>query len=195
MTDVSADRDWTRLLQLLEPFHVTAQTAARRMAASVEEGDDLFQESLLHAFEKLSSLRDETRFRSWFFAILISRHRTRSRRSFWRRFLPLENVTEGAEPRVSSPDGEEEWLASWRMSSALATLSAPEREALVLFEWQGFSTEEIAELQSAGASTIRSRLTRARAKVARVYIRRGWAEPRRPRNALGIAAVHPGGSR
>jgi len=41
----------------------------RRLSRTSDEGDDLFQDAVMHAFEKLSSLRDEERFASWFFAV------------------------------------------------------------------------------------------------------------------------------
>ena len=66
--------EWRRLLGLLAPIHDEARVVARRLAPSLTDGDDLFQEGLLRAFEKLSTLRDEGRFRAWFyaaFAILV----------------------------------------------------------------------------------------------------------------------------
>lgn len=190
--DRSEEAAWARLLGLLDPIHEKAMTTARRLARTSDEGDDLYQEAVLHAFRKLDALREDASFRSWFFAILISRHRTRARRGFWRRFLPLEGPSDAnAGPAVDPGFGEEEWLRAWRMRSALATLPEGEREALVLHEMQGFSTEEIAAMQHVSPSTVRSRLTRGRRRLAAVYVRRGWMDMK---GTGKVAAVQMGGS-
>src|SRR5262245_8893265 len=84
---------WARLMTLLSPFHDQARTLARAVARSSAEGDDLFQEAVLRALDKLPSLREERKFRGWFYQILLSVHRSRHRRSFWNRFTSLGEVT------------------------------------------------------------------------------------------------------
>ena len=168
---------WRQLMALLEPFHEQAAATARRLCRSATDGDDLYQEAVLRAFEKLHTLRDASRFRSWFFATLLSRHRTRHRRAFWRRFLPWEE----AFPGVAEPAGEDgqAWegrsQAASRIARALATLAAEQREAIVLFEIDGYSIEEIAVLQRASVAAVKSRLVRGREKLRIYYERRGWA--------------------
>ena len=89
---------WRRLGTLLEPIHERCLATARRLCGV--DGDDLYQEAVLRAFAKLHTLRDESRFRSWFFAVLLSLHRSRSRLKFWRRFVPLDDVVAGGREPV-----------------------------------------------------------------------------------------------
>jgi len=140
------------------------------------EGDDLFQEAVVRAFDRLHTLRDETRFRAWFYAVLLSLHRTRSRWGFWRRFLPLDPVSAG-EIQIAGEDGrtrEGERLRSERAARALATLPAVQREAVILHELDGFSMEEIAEMQGVTISAVKSRVSRGRQKLRRFYERLGF---------------------
>ena len=168
---------WERLTLLLEPIHAPAVTTARRLCRSAADGDDLYQETVLRAFQKLDALRDEASFRPWFFSILLSRHRTRTRRPFWRRFASLDDARE----RGREPVGErgEEWaertVRAERMARALAQLPDVQREAIVLFEMQDFSIEEIATMQRASVSAVKTRLARGRVALRREYERRGWA--------------------
>jgi RNA polymerase sigma-70 factor, ECF subfamily len=156
-----------RLMALLEPFHDQARATARRLCRSHADGDDLFHEALLRAFDCVDELREVERFRSWFFAVMISVHRKRHRRSFWRRFLSLDEVD--AEPAI---DGKADQLDGARtMARALATLAPAEREALVLFELQGFTLEELMAAQGSSLSAVKSRLARARARLRRLYER------------------------
>ena len=53
------DERWGRLLTLLEPFHHQALRTARMLSRSSDDGDDLYQEAVLRAFDKLAALRDE----------------------------------------------------------------------------------------------------------------------------------------
>ena len=173
----SADRrtqDGERLVELLGPFHAQAAGVARRLARSADDGDDLFQEAVLRALDGLPTLRDASRFRPWFFAILLRVHRNRSRRSFWRRFLPME-AERPVEP--VGEDGqawEEERMRARRVSRALGALPAEQREAIVLFDLEGFSVEEVAVLQRASVSAVKSRLSRGRARLRRIYERWGF---------------------
>jgi RNA polymerase sigma-70 factor, ECF subfamily len=153
-----------RLLALLTPVHDRALATARRLCRSNAEGDDLFQETVLRAFDRLGDLRDESRFTSWFFAILLSVHRARHRRDFWRGLLPLNDASEPSLPaEADRVDGAE------RMTRALGKLSSKEREAIVLFELEGFTLEEIAGMKRESLSAVKSRLSRARARLRRHY--------------------------
>jgi len=163
---------WQRLMVLLEPMHERALASARRLGRSTAEGDDLYQETVLRAFEKLHTLRDESRFGAWFYATLLSRHRTRYRRSFWRRFLPWEDAFPGDGP--PGEDGQEREgrsLEAGRAARALATLVPEQREAIVLFEIDGYSIMEIAAMQGASVPAVKSRLKRGREALRRHYQR------------------------
>lgn len=170
--------EWRRLLELLDPIHDEAYALARRLAPSLADGDDLFQDALLRAFDRLATLRDETKFRAWFYAVLLSVHRSRSRRAFWRRFLSLDS-TRADSPEPVGEDGNDraqETLRSQRVARALATLPAVQRETVVLLEIEGFSIEEIAELQGASVSAVKSRAARGRERLRRYYERLGFGD-------------------
>jgi len=168
---------WERLTRLLAPIHLQAAITCRRLCRSTDEGDDLYQETVLRAFEKVDGLRDETRFRSWFFAILLSRHRSRLRRAR-RAPVSIEGAFEpGREP--AGEDGiawDEERRRSDRVARALSTLAPEQREAIVLFELEDFSVDEIAGMQGVSASAVKSRLARGREKLRRFYLRYGGWE-------------------
>jgi RNA polymerase sigma-70 factor, ECF subfamily len=176
-TDLPIDLNphWRRLMTLLGPIHDQVRLLARQLARSRFDGDDLFQEAVLRAQAKLHTLSDETRFRGWFYAVLLSVHRTRSRRPFWKRFLSLDRERDdGFDP--PGEDGEQaaqERMRAERASRALATIPAVQREAVVLFELNGFSIQEIAEMQKVSVSAVKSRLQRGRARLRRHYERLG----------------------
>lgn len=162
-----------RLIALLAPLHDRARATARRLCRSNADGDDLFHEAVLRAFDRLDDLREPEKFRAWFYAILLSVHRARHRTSFWRRLLPFDD----AGPDAPAPSDIDALEGHQRMSRALATLSPEAREAIVLFEIDGFSLDEIASLQKQSLSAIKSRLVRARARL-RLHYERTEGAPR-----------------
>jgi RNA polymerase sigma-70 factor (ECF subfamily) len=174
---VEPTESWQRLIYLLRPFHDQAAATARHLSRSAEDGDDLFQETVIRAYEKISTLRDESRFRPWFYSVLLSVHRNRSRRGFWRRFLRLE-ASDGKSIDMAGEDGvswDEERREAERVSRALAGLPPEQREAVVLFELDGFSIEETAAIQRVSLSAVKSRLSRARKRLRRHYERLGFS--------------------
>ncbi len=161
---------WDELLALLAPVHDQAVLFARRIARSAADGDDLFQEAVVRAGLKLATLRDRDRFRPWFHQVIVSLHRSRARRGFWRRLVSSDSP--GAARQVAELAGDEtadERAAAESAARALATLPAAQREAIVLFELQELSVEEIAEIQRSSPSAVKSRLSRGRERLRRHY--------------------------
>lgn len=169
-----------RLNRLLQPLHTAVRLTARRICRSPAEGDDLFHEAVLRALACIDQLRDEARFRAWFFAVLLSVHRARCRRAFLRRLVPFwdaqdpepdwpEEVHRSRDELQTLPLDEETRTRAARITAALHTLPTESRQALVLFEVQGFSLEEIAEMQQSSLSAVKSRLARSRERLRQHY--------------------------
>jgi len=141
------------------------------------------------AHGKLEGLRDESKFRSWFFAVLLSMHRTRVRRPR-RESVSIEDTLAGGNEPVGE-DGtlwDEERRRAERAARALATLDPTQREAVVLHELDGFSVDEVAEMQQVTPSAVKSRLARGREKLRRFYLRNGWGSETQHREAAGTMA-------
>ena len=163
-----------RFRRLIEPDWAKALAFARSLSRSRSDGDDLFQEAVERAIAKLVTLRDDAAFRGWFYRILVNAHRNRSRRSFWRRFLQISEAQQSEEDatvadyRVGTwtPDAAE---SVRRARQALATLPAEQREAIVLFELEGWQVDEIAALLGVSASAVKSRLSRGRDRLRVFY--------------------------
>ena len=156
-----------RLRRLLEPIHDRALGFARSVCRSRDDGDDLFQEALVRALDKLPTLRDDGAFKGWLYRVIINLHRNRTKRAFWRRLLPLG----GSE--IDDRRSHDETLGSVeRARIALAQLPPDQREAIVLHDIEGWAVGEIADLEGVSMSAIKSRLSRGRERLRDVYARR-----------------------
>src|SRR5215469_6169731 len=137
--------------------------------------DDVVADTFLTAFRLRSRYQqDRPDARPWLYGIatnLISRHRraeVRQYRALARTGLDpvTESFAERADARVSAD------TESRRLAAALAGLPAGHRNALLLVAWGDLSYEEAAAALGVPVGTVRSRLSRARARL---------------RKALGVA--------
>jgi RNA polymerase sigma factor (sigma-70 family) len=136
---------------------------AGRLGAQVAE--DVAAETFLVAFDRRKTF-DASRgeLRAWLFGIatnLVSRHRRKEARHYraLSRLDPRE-AAEGHESRVVAS------VTVARLGTALARLSAGERDVLLLVALGDLSYAEVAEALGISPGTVGSRLTRARKKLA-----------------------------
>lgn len=124
-----------------------------------DDAEDLLQESLVHAFQRLHQLRDAASFKGWLLSIMRTRFITRHRRE---RLLPATLEWPEALPAAVEADPlVEEALA------ALSRLPASQRELLSLFYIDGLNLHETGQVAGLAPRVVRQRLHRARAALRR----------------------------
>jgi RNA polymerase sigma-70 factor (ECF subfamily) len=152
-------------LQLLEPAKDRLWRYVKSMLRHREDTEDVYGETILTAFEKLDSLKDESAFLFFLFGIarrivLQRQRRTRLFDAFTRNRKPETQITQPTEAGLDL-----EFLYK-----ALEKLNIKEREAIVMFEISGFSLAEIKELQKDSLSAVKSRLSRGREKLKKILV-------------------------
>jgi RNA polymerase sigma-70 factor (ECF subfamily) len=147
-------------VSLLERYRDSVYRFGMRMCQNVADAEDVLQETLLTAAQKLKSYRGEASFSSWLYAIARSgcsrRHRATRRQT---ELDDLDAVVDSA-PR---PD---EVLIKVRVRAilerALATLDTAYREVLLLRDVEGLTAPEVADALGLSVPAVKSRLHRAR---------------------------------
>jgi RNA polymerase sigma-70 factor (ECF subfamily) len=136
------------------------------LSGNVDRADDLVQETLLRAMANIDSFEPGTNMSAWLFTILRNLFRSEYRK----RRREVED-TDGsyAESLKSHPEqhGRVEF-AEFR--EALAKLPPDQREALILVGASGFSYEEAAAICDCAVGTIKSRVNRARTRLAELLV-------------------------
>jgi RNA polymerase sigma-70 factor (ECF subfamily) len=131
------------------------------LSGSVSLADDLVQESLLRAWSNSEKFQPGTSLRAWLFTILrniyYSNYRKRSRE--------VQDSDGLYARRLTVPGDQESHLDLEDFRNALTKLPAEQREVLTLIGASGLSYEEAAVVCQVGIGTIKSRLSRARAKL------------------------------
>lgn len=152
---VLVNRHRTRLTNLA--FQITRDRA---------DAEDAAQEVLLRALDKLPSFRGESEFSSWLYRLTLN-FCLEKRRLDQRRAEILAQHLGESEAVASSHERQLE--TRQLIERALDALSEPQRVALLLREWQGFSYQEIAEILQLPIGTVRSRLSKARRQFQVAY--------------------------
>lgn len=149
-------------LALLDLHHDAFVRYVRAMTRDSEQARDIVAETLLIALERFHTLRESASF--LFFLIAIAR------RLFWRSgrwgrlFLRLEDKHEDlAIDAAAAPDLQPDLRL---LHECISRLPARQREALALFELAGLRLEEIRDLQGGSLSGVKSRIARARKRLA-----------------------------
>jgi RNA polymerase sigma-70 factor, ECF subfamily len=155
---------WT----LLEAEHPRAEAFCRKLAGNRTDGDDLYQDSLLSAMKKFDKLRLRTAFRPWLYRIMVNTY-VSSRRGPWQR--KRAQLTTEILDTLSAGDPSDEYAARRWLEIAMKTLSAKDRALVTLFEIEGWSVAELAELEGRPTGSIKSRLSRARQKMRQAIVR------------------------
>jgi RNA polymerase sigma-70 factor (ECF subfamily) len=137
---------------------------AMSLSGSLDRADDLVQGTMLRALGNIDSFEPGTNLPAWLFTILRNQFRTEYRKR--------RREVEDADGRFAStlmayPEQHSRIeLAEFRQ--ALDQLTADQREALILIGASGFSYEQAAKICGCAVGTVKSRVNRARIKLAQL---------------------------
>jgi RNA polymerase sigma-70 factor (ECF subfamily) len=132
------------------------------LSGNVDRADDLVQETLLRAWANLNSFEPGTNMSAWLFTILRNLFRSEYRK---RRREVADSEGTYAETLKTQPE-QTSRVEFEEFRTALAKLPADQREALILVGASGFSYEEAAGICGCAVGTIKSRVNRARTRLA-----------------------------
>jgi RNA polymerase sigma-70 factor (ECF subfamily) len=148
---------------------------ALRTTGDPEEAADALQEAMISAFRRAGAFRGDAAVTTWLHRIVVNACLDRLRRRKVRLAEPLpddleERLGRGsaatAAPAAEDPaDVAERDDRRRTVLTALDTLPAEQRAALVLVDMQGYSVVEAAEILEVAAGTVKSRCSRGRARL------------------------------
>jgi RNA polymerase sigma-70 factor (TIGR02960 family) len=188
--------------ELTEPYRRELQVHCYRMLGSLQDAEDVLQDTLLAAWQGLGGFEERASIRTWLYRIATNRClnalRSASRRParewdipqveppeptrlgevVWLEPYP-DTLLEGA---IGTPLGPE---ARYRQTeavslafvTALQLLPARQRAVLILREVLGYHASEVAEMLDSTVESVNSALKRARATVRRRQPPTGDPEP------------------
>lgn len=148
---------------------------AVRMVHDPVEAEDIAQEAFVKAYRNLASFRGASTFQTWLYRIASNLTIDALRRHSRERTVSLEAppaaTTDEAAPEpadlaTAGPDSRVETAELQRqVHRAIGQLSPKLRSVVVLYDLQGLSYEEIADILGCPLGTVKSRLFNARMEL------------------------------
>ena len=170
--------DMSALGELYRRYNRRVYSLCRRMAANTAEAEDLTQEVFIKLFYEAGTFRGESAFTTWLHRLTVNvvlmylrKHRRRFERPTQDKEIP-EQAAPGTERPSVMPV-----FDRLELDRALAGLPPGYRAVFVLFDVEGYTHDEIAQLLGCSAGTSKSQLHKARTKL-RALLR--GRQPRRP---------------
>lgn len=154
---------------------------ALRMTGTPEDALDISQEVFIKAYNSLSSFRGDSLFSSWLYRLTYNMCIDLSRKTKKKNTASLYITDDdGEETLLSIPDTThlpetELELKELRqeIGKAVCALKTEYRNVFIMREYHGMSYEDIANDLGISEGTVKSRLSRARAKIANYLIKSG----------------------
>ena len=171
------EADLTALIPHLRAF-------GRSLCGAAAEGDDLAQEALAKAWASQARFEPGTNLKAWTFMILRNQFYSNKRRD-WRSTQLDPEVAERTLVASDNPTG---GLELDELRRAIGMLPAEQREALILISAGGLSYEEAADITGVAIGTVKSRVSRARDRLALIYAEGVIVQDHQPPHAA-MAAI------
>jgi len=134
------------------------------LCRNVDRADDLVQDTLLRALSHIDSFQPGTNMAAWLFVILRNVYRSEYRK----RWREVEDADGSYAETLKSQPEQTSHLHFEELRAALAKLSVDQREVIILVGASGYSYKEAAKICDCAVGTIKSRVNRARIRLAQL---------------------------
>ena len=155
----AAEADLQKQFMALAP---NLRAFARSLSGNAHEADDLVQETMIKAWTNRERFAEGSNLKAWLFTILRNTHVSLRRK---RKHEVADHDGTLAE-QLSVRPGQIGHMDLLDFKKAFAMLPEEQREALILVGAEGFAYEEAALMCGCAVGTIKSRVNRARGKLA-----------------------------
>ena len=148
---------------LVDKYKSYAYTIALKILQNKPEAEEAAQDSFIKAYHHLSSFNKEAKFSTWLYRIVFNTaisYNRKNRQQFQSLDHTVIEYSQEGEGMLERTDKRK------YLQLAMSKLNDADRTALSLFYLDEFSLEEIAEIMSMQANTIKVRIHRARQRLA-----------------------------
>lgn len=134
------------------------------LCGNLDRADDLVQETLVKAWGNLETFVEGTNLRAWLFTILRNIYYSEYRK----RRREVADSDGAIASKLSTAPAQNGHMDMLDFREALQRLPTDQREALILIGASGISYEEAASVCGCAVGTMKSRVNRARGKLAEI---------------------------
>ena len=137
---------------------------AMSLCGNPTRADDLAQETLMKAWDKIGSFEPGTNLKAWLFTILRNVYFSELRK----RKREVEDADGHLLAGLAVHPAQLGHMDASDFIIALQQIPIDQREALILVGAEGFSYEEVAAISGVAVGTIKSRVNRARGRLTEI---------------------------
>lgn len=151
---------------LLRPHLQQLYRLAYRLTSRREDAEDLLQDLLIKIYPRSKELAEVDNLASWLSRVLFNQYIDAYRRQQRSPLVSVEDenrfyqLTENSDPQPDEVAEREN--TGQQLQSALQALSSDHRIIIMLHDVEGYTLEEIQQMQEIPLGTLKSRLSRAR---------------------------------
>ncbi len=149
---------------LYDAYVVSLFRFLKQFSKNSDEVEEWVQRAFIKAFNYLPTFREEARFSSWLFKLGLNEMKMDRRRST---FLQIDNSD--IEELPTEKQDVEQFTWNEMMKTLLDELGENKRMVFLLYEVEGYSHAEIANILGVGESTSRTILTRAKRELKETW--------------------------
>lgn len=153
---------------LYQSYKGRIYTFLLRFLQDPDAADDVTQETFTKAYHALATFSSDHKILPWLYRVASNAAIDHTRRAKRFRWLRMGKV-EGTRDEPSREDGAGEVSEREHVQATLGKLPPENAIALLLHAVEGYSYQEIAEIQGVTMTAVRSRIARARAVFRREY--------------------------
>lgn len=154
--------------ELVRKYRERIWSVVYHLTSNREDAADLTQDAFIKAFKSINRFQGQSAFFTWLYRIAVNGALNHLQKSKLRRFFSLEQIRD-EEPvaelvaQLVDPGAGSDRRAclselQQKLNEAMQKLSIKHRTVVTLFEIDGLSHEEIAEITGTSVGTVRSRL-------------------------------------
>jgi RNA polymerase sigma factor (sigma-70 family) len=183
LVTLSQEGDLAAFNALVETYQGQVYNLCWRMLGVRQAAEDATQEAFLSAYLNIRRFRGPS-FRAWLLRIAANAATDELRRRRRRPQVSLETPISSSETALDLPDpsaGPEECTLrleqARHLQAALLTLPLEQRLSVILSDVQGLSYEEVGQAMGSSLGTVKSRLSRGRARLRRYLLEQGELSP------------------
>ncbi len=159
--ELSRQGDAAAFEKLVERYQHMVHALTYRMTGSLEEAEDLAQETFIHAYQQLDSFHEESRFSSWLYRIGLNLCLNWQKRNVLRANVYKHWAEQAQSPVNNRP-------LTHPLQEALLKLPPKQRAALILTTYEGLNHGEAARALGCSETTVSWRIFAARNKLRRL---------------------------
>lgn len=153
--------------QLVSKYRERIYAVVYNLTSNREDASDLTQDAFIKAFQSIGRFKGKSSFFTWLYRIALNTTLTHLRKNKLRRFFSFEKMNDEdhtagfIEALTTDSDSDKKALMNElqeKLNDAFQKLSVKHRTVITLYEIDGLSHKEIADIVGTSVGTVRSRL-------------------------------------